>query len=123
MAAFNWVNVQEHCPACGAGARFRCQVHVASDYAGDRGERYHDRDYELGETMRWWPREDSRFRLWRAGRREFDVDEPDFDEEACYAACDRCTASVYVVLRFRENVPERVVAVGIEEEWPAGFMR
>ena len=48
MAAYNWVVVDETCPACGKRSRLRCQTHVASDYSGDASGRFHDREYHLG---------------------------------------------------------------------------
>ncbi|NVB81981.1 MAG: hypothetical protein HOV81_26605 [Kofleriaceae bacterium] len=47
----------------------------------------------------------------------------ELEEEACYADCDRCGTSLYVILRFRENVPERVVAIGREIDWPEGYSK
>lgn len=123
MAAFNWINVEALCPACGNVVRLRCQTHVASDYGGDTTGRFHDRDYELGQAMAWWPRDDKRFELWRAGRWRSEDRESAFDAEACYATCSICDASLYVVLRFHENVPEQVVAVGKEEDWPDEYLK
>lgn len=123
MAAFNWINVVAPCPVCGVVARLLCQTHVASDYAGDASGRFHDRQYELGQTMAWWPRETERFDAWRAGRWRAQPAASDVDQEACYASCTNCDASLYVVLRFRENVPEQVVAVGEEADWPEAYLK
>ena len=123
MAAFNWILVASPCPACGIDAQLRCQTHVASDYTGYPGWRFHDREYQLGEVMAWWPREDKRFASWRADRWRGGERGSEIDEEACYASCPKCEAPLFVVLRFRENVAERVVAVGNEADWPAGYLK
>ena len=123
MAAFNWINVVAPCPVCGAVTRLRCQTHVASDYAGDASGRFHDREYELGQAMAWWPRETKRFEQWRAGHWRAEPTARDVDQEACYTSCPNCDASLYVILRFRENVPEQVVAVGKEEDWSEAYLK
>ncbi|HVK75724.1 MAG TPA: hypothetical protein VM734_20480 [Kofleriaceae bacterium] len=122
MGAFNWINVEARCPFCRDVVRLRCQTHVASDHAGDATGRFHDRDYELGQPMAWWPREHERFDAWRGGRWRAEERAPGFDQEACYATCT-CGAELYVVVRFRENVPERVVAVGKEADWPDEYLK
>jgi predicted RNA-binding Zn-ribbon protein involved in translation (DUF1610 family) len=98
MAAYNWVVVDETCPACGKRSRLRCQTHVASDYSGDASGRFHDREYHLGQRMAWWPREHIGFERWRADRWHRDRNSVDaaFDEEACHATCPVCDADLFV---------------------------
>ena len=118
MAAFNWVIADVSCPVCENVARLRCQTHVASNYGVDSGGRFHDREYALGQAMEWWPREHKRFETWRGGRWRAGGIHTEFDEEACYTTCNNCNAPLYVVILYHMNVPERVVAVGKEEDWP-----
>lgn len=73
--------------------------------------------------MAWWPKEDPRFGSWRAGRGLCGELASEVEEEACYARCGRCNASLYVILQFRENMPERVVGVGREIDWPEGYAK
>ena len=75
--------------------------------------------------MVWWPREHIGFERWRVDRRHRDRNSVDatFDEEACHATCPVCDADLFVVLRFHENVPERVLAIGKGADWPAVYAR
>jgi len=72
--------------------------------------------------MAWWARGDRRFDNWPAESQNGGV-ESVFNEEACYSTCENCNAELFVIIRFRENVPEQVVAIGREEDWPPGFLK
>lgn len=122
MGAFNWVVVEGSCPACGETSRMRCQTHVASSFSGDRRGRFHDREYELGQPMAWWPSTQPEFATWRANGMTSETGSS-VDEEACHATCPPCGAELFVVLRFREAVPESVLAIGREADWPAGYLK
>lgn len=123
MGAFNWVLIEESCPACRRKATIRCQTHVASSFGGGVESRFQDREYQLGEKMRWWSESDPEYSTWRVlGRRDADV-EPDSAEEACYSVCTLCGARLYVVLRFRDLTPIAVLAIGQEDKWPLGYWR
>ncbi len=123
MAAFNWINVDAPCPGCGQLSRIRCQTHVASGYSGDGSGRFHDREYELGEQMAWWPRDHDEFDGWRANRMQAAPEGSSFDEEACYASCQSCGAALFAVVRFHEVTPEQVLAIGAEANWPDGYLK
>ena len=123
MAAFNWIVVEATCPACGSQATLRCQTHVASDFAGDGSRRFHDREYRVGDSMAWWPSSDSRFPQWRANRTSNPRVDPNVDEEACHATCNQCAAPLFVILRFYGVKPDGIVAVGREDDWPAGYLK
>lgn len=118
MAAYNWIAVSIECPACRSTAEVRCQTHVASDYDGDEQGRFFDHVYRLGDTMKWWPRSDTRFRRWRADGLRQPSNDPSTDEEACCASCALCKAALYVVVRFEETRPVGVVSVGLARDWP-----
>lgn len=124
MSAYNWIIVEGRCPACKTKTTIRAQTHVASSYDGDASGRFHESEYQIGETMRWWDRDDSRFEKWPADR---ELSQPEVksgrEEEACYATCSNCNASLCVVLRFHENVPEALVSISTEENWPDSFPR
>jgi hypothetical protein len=120
MSAYNWINVESQCPACGSAAAIRCQTHVASDFDRDVRGRFHDREYRLGDKMWWWADDDSRYPSWRVLGRS-DIDDPEYDEEACYSTCRKCDARLCVVLRFRKVVPEAIALVVKEEEWPEQY--
>lgn len=122
MSAFNWIIFEARCPACGESARIRAQTHVASSFDGDEHGRFHDLEYGIGQGMRWWGRDDSRFGDWlpeKAFRKAGDIAAG--ETEACYATCSQCQATLCALLRFRENVPESVVLLAKEDEWPAGY--
>lgn len=122
MGAFNWINVEASCPKCGSSTNLRCQTHIASDYGGDSRGRFCDRDYGLGEKMWWWSKSDKRYPDWRTEGRGGPA-ESAVDEEACYAKCESCGASLCVVLAFREATPKRVLSVVAEEHWPKGYLK
>ena len=123
MAAFNWIEVLVRCPVCGRVESVRCQTHVASDYDGDETGRFHDRTYSLGQKMAWWARTSARFRQWRVDGKVDGPNEAEWDEEACHATCTGCGAELYVVIRFHENLPEKVIAIGPATAWPSGYSK
>jgi len=88
MGAYNWVIIEETCPVCGRKATIRCQTHVASSYGGGPDGRFLDREYRLGERMRWWAPSDPEYPQWRAMGR-MDVPLERSDQEACYSTCRR----------------------------------
>jgi hypothetical protein len=124
MSAYNWLLLDERCPICGGSKGIRAQMHTASDYDGDESGRFHDREYRVGDEMRWWPVSDPRFKSWRADRRRGEpLQDGELDEEACYAECLSCHARLYVVVRFRKTRVERVLLIGREEDWPRDFLK
>ncbi len=117
MGAYNWVLIEGQCPACGPAAAIRCQIHAASDYAGDATGRFFDRTYRIGERMAWRPDDVS----WSEDPGLVPC-ESGF-EEPCYSDCLRCGAALCVVLRYRDLVPVAVVHVSRESDWPPGHPR
>jgi predicted RNA-binding Zn-ribbon protein involved in translation (DUF1610 family) len=118
MAAFNWILFDGACPECGSVTPIRCQTHVASDYDGDAGGRFHDRTYRFGERMAWWPESDSRYIRWS----EDCVSLPDgSSSEACYSDCTSCGAELCAVLRFEALVPRELLALRLEADWPSDY--
>jgi hypothetical protein len=83
--------------------------------------RFHDRIYRLGETMAWWPRTDARYSTWVSDRAHTATDE--HAAEACYTECSQCKAKLYAVIEFDSLRPMRVRAIGLEEDWPEGYLK
>jgi hypothetical protein len=73
--------------------------------------------------MRWWSATDPRFLAWRSDGRKTPPRAATYDEEACYAVCPSCGAALCAVTRFREVVPESLVAVVREGDWPDEFLK
>lgn len=122
MGAFNWVVIEERCPVCQREAAIRCQTHVASSYDGDE-DRFQDREYRLGEKMRWWDQADPEYPTWRVlGRIDAKFD-PRSAEEACYSQCSLCGARLYVILRFQDITPKVVLGLGPEADWPTDYWK
>ena len=122
MGAFNWVLIKEKCPVCQREATIRCQTHVASSFGGG-ADRFQNREYRLGEKMRWWNEADSEYPTWRVlGRKDAQLDSR-FAEEACYSECTLCGARLYVILRFQDVTPRVVLGLGPEEEWPPDYWK
>jgi hypothetical protein len=124
MAAFNWILLEQECPACHTVALIRCQTHVASDFGGDERGRFCDREYRLGQPMHWWPPSHPRFMEWRHGGDAGVATRlpREMAEEACYGTCAGCGADLFAVVRFRDAVPVEVRQLGLEENWPAGYL-
>jgi hypothetical protein len=124
MGAYNWIMVAETCPACGKKTTIKAQTHVASDFGGDDSGRFCHRIYHLGDKMAWYPAGDGRFARWRE-RRVLDQStlNADIDEEACYAQCLACGAQLFVVIRFVDTRVDCIVAIGREDQWPAGYLK
>lgn len=120
MAAYNHVEFDSLCPACGTTQKLSMQTHVASSYSGDERGRFFDLTYRIGEAMRWWPADDPRHAAWREGG---DPGHTSPVREACYATCTGCRAELCVVLEFDGPTPSRVVAVTLESQWPEGYVR
>lgn len=120
MSAFNYVEVDEVCPACRQQRKLSAQVHVAASYAGDERGRFHDKTYQLGQAMDWWRAEDPRHAGWADGG---DPAHRSPVQEACYATCSGCQAQLCVILEFDGPRPSRAAAVTLESQWPHGFLR
>jgi hypothetical protein len=123
MGAYNWVLVTAVCPACGSNREIRCQTHVASSFDGDLTGRFNERTYQLGQAMAWWPHDDKRFGEWRVNGRRDAIASGSIDEEACYSTCSACGADLCVVVSFKEAVPEQVVLVAREDDWPEQYWK
>jgi hypothetical protein len=119
MGAFNWIVINHRCPKCDGEVEIRCQTHIASSYAG-MDQRFHNETYHLGEKMQWWHLGHPDFDKWRVDgcvvRYE---DDPQFDRECCYSECLSCGAKLYVVIRFKQNLPLSVLQVS--EEWVENY--
>lgn len=120
MAAYNWIEVEASCPACEALSTIRCQAHVASSFDGDESGRFCHRTYRLGEAMAWWAPEDNGFNDWSENGDQNHL--PDV-HEACYASCENCKAELYVVIAFENLVPRKVLAFGLERNWPDDYWK
>jgi hypothetical protein len=120
VAAYNWILFDVACPACGKVARIEAQTHVASSFDGDQSGRFCHRDYRLGETIAWWPRNDDQFASWAESA---DPSRPEVVTEACYATCTACARKLYAVVEFDGLVVRRVSEVGLEADWPRGLQR
>jgi hypothetical protein len=117
MAAFNTIRLSGLCPAHGRQAQISAQTHVASSFDGDDRGRFLGHTYSLGERMRWWS---SGSPDWRADTRKDIHDESaNRCEEACYATCEECGAELCVVLEFIDLAPVAVLAITLENDWPA----
>jgi hypothetical protein len=120
LGAFNTVQVHGQCPAHGGPALISVQTHVASSFEGDAAGRFHDRNYQLGQGMRWWLPEDPRYAEWRVESRKIPPSHARRScQEACYAVCTDCRAELCVVLEFENLTPLAAVFVGLERDWPA----
>jgi len=120
MGAYNWIQITASCPSCERDSAIRCQTHTASSYDGDDSGRFHDRTYQLGEVMRWFPASDPRVNseekpIFPAGQPE--------DHEACYSDCTNCGANLCVVIRFQGLTPIQVLHVSLESDWPTGYLK
>ena len=120
MSAFNWIVIERTCPQCHRHGVIKAQCHVASSFDGDDGGRFHDREYRVGERMRWWDRADPRFEAWKDDAKS-DTANPDRMVECCYASCSMCNAPLFALVEFEDVTPIAVGDVGLEEDWPAEF--
>lgn len=123
MSAYNWIATTAPCPRCRRAEKILAQTHVASDYDGDDTGRFHDRTYELGDAMHWWPPSDPRYPEWRANRCDSTRNAVDIDDEACHATCTICSTPLFVLLRFNGPRPIELLALGPEDEWPVGCLK
>ena len=114
MSAFNWMIVNHRCPKCDREVEIRCQTHIASSYGG-MDKRFHGETYHLGEKMQWWPPEHPDFEKWRVDGCVIPCeDDPQFDRECCCSKCLSCGTELYVVIRFKQNLPLTVLQVSEE---------
>ena len=124
MSAYNWLEIDEKCPACGQTAGFRFQTHVASDHGGDATGAFFDNTYRIGQRMRWWPKSDSRFADWRSGGlKDTHLIPEDEDLECCEAECPRCHSEIFFVVRIRDFVFCGVCTSGLASHWPDAFYK
>jgi hypothetical protein len=115
MAAFNWIVFGHTCPNCGCEANIKAQCHVASSFDGDDSGRFCDREYRLGERMRWWDEYDGRYASWKADPGIVpDASASKRILECCYARCSSCHAELFAVIAFHDITAVDVQQVGLE---------
>ena len=120
MGAYNWIEVQADCPACGQHTVIRCQTHVASSFDGDDSGRFCHRTYRLGERMPWFSPNETGY------HRRQEMMEPCNQlnaREACYSNCTSCAAELYVVIQFRDLTPTEILDIGRESDAPEDYAR
>jgi hypothetical protein len=121
MSAFNWIEFDGVCPLCNKQRRIRAQTHLASSYDGDERGRFCDVTYHLGEEMHWWndfPRRDT----WYECEPVHVMGNGDI-REACYAKCIALDHELFAILEFNNFTPRKVIEIGPEAEWPAGYLK
>src|SRR3954469_23501769 len=121
MSAYNWIIVTTRCPACNRQVELRCQTHIASDYGGDQTGRFHDREYHLGEPLRWWRKGHQKFQAWRANGRVGEFNQGETDSESCYTSCPACSTDLYAVIEFDGPRSVAVTDIGLEDNWPKDY--
>ena len=123
MGAYNWILISACCPECRSQVELRCQTHIASSFDGTADGRFHDREYRLGEKMRWWPETSKLYKEWRDdGLINGPVEGP-IDYECCYTSCPKCGAALFAAIRFEDVRPVAVEQVGAERNWPSNYWR
>lgn len=122
MGAYNWIEIRNSCPSCNKDSTIKCQTHFCSDYDGDDSGRFHDRTYQLGDRMSWWPSLDPRYKDYSESNSD-GSDGHGKDTECCYSECLSCHTGLFVVIRFDECTPAEVLDIGVENEWPKGYLK
>ncbi|PCJ21413.1 MAG: hypothetical protein COB02_02150 [Candidatus Cloacimonadota bacterium] len=123
VSAYNWVLIKSYCPNCKERQVIQCQTHIASDYDGENGYRYHNKKYNLGESMDWWSIGTPQFNSWRVNGKKSSIVNSSIDFECCYSNCTSCKESLFVVIEFYRNISKKVLDIGFEKDWPQGFFR
>ncbi len=122
MSAYNWIEIERYCPACKNISSIKCQTHFFSDYDGDSAGRFHDYTYHLKEKIRWWSKSDHRYFGWRSSN-STSKEEGLLNTECCYGECDSCKTDLFVIIEFGECYPDKVLNVGLENEWPCDYLK
>jgi len=113
MGSYNWIEYRARCPKCTNTCVIRAQIHLASSYDGDATGRFYDRSYAPGDTMAWWPKEDSRFSSWSEGferSNEFEA------SETCLANCTGCGVELVSTIRISEFQIGTNISTAIDED-------
>src|SRR5262249_22590259 len=105
MTATNTVLFDALCPVCGQSAEFRARTQVAASLHGDARGPFSGRVYKLGQRMAWWPGDCA----WRF---EGELHQPwDTALEACPSECVSCGAVLSALIRFKDLVVEKLLAL------------
>ena len=123
MGAYNWILMEACCPVCKKQVRLRCQTHVASDYNGDQTGRFHDREYQFGEKLLWWPKEHQNYQEWRVNGRFGEAATGNADAECCYTSCPKCKAELFAIIEFHGPRSVVVKEIGLEGHWPVDYKK
>jgi hypothetical protein len=123
MSAYNWIKVETKCPVCQKQVELRCQTHAASDYDGDQAGRFHDKEYRLGEPLRWWPKGHKNYPTWRVNGRIGSPNEGEFDWECCYTSCPSCRANLFALIQFDGPRSVTIEEIGLETNWPGNYKK
>lgn len=123
MGAYNWILITARCPSCSCEVQLRCQTHIASDYGGDESGRFHDREYRVGDPLKWWPQQSPKYAKWRVNGIIGGSGYGDFDTECCYTACPECKTNLYAVIEFEGPRAVNVKEIGFEDQWPQNYFK
>ena len=122
MSAYNWIEINEECPSCRVRSVIKCQTHFCSSYDGNGFGRFHDRHYKLGDIMAWWEKTDHKYPEWVQSNSD-NKKSGDVLSECCYSNCLNCEAELFVVIKFNNCSPMKILEVGLESDWPEGYLK
>ena len=122
MSAFNWIKFKQRCPNCKELAEIKAQSKMASSYDGLE-DRFHDKEYSLGDTMKWWNENDIRYNEWIVSNQKKIINSKIEVRECCYSMCASCKSNLYAVIEFSNISPTKVIELGMEEEYPNEYCK
>jgi hypothetical protein len=120
MSAFNWIEFIAKCPVCLVSTGIRAQSHIAASFEADDQGRFCQQVYQVGDTMRWWSKDDKRHARWETGGVTIHGDKSSV-RECCYANCVAHGDEIYAVLEFSNLTIRKVIELGPLDRWPAGY--
>jgi len=121
MSAYNWIKFDEICPTCKEFVGIKAQSKMASSYNGTT-DRFHNKEYRIGDTMKWWTKDDTRYDDWNKSNQMTKLDINSI-KECCYSICLSCESKLYAVIEFKNITPTKVVKLGVEANYPNEYYK
>lgn len=120
MSAYNWILSNQKCPNCKNISTIRSQIHIASSYGGDDHGRFHDYEYYLGDTMRWFYSQDNKYEDWKMGNKIENI-ESKIDMECCYSTCLSCNFKGYSIITVKDLKINSITCIDKLDNWPNDY--
>lgn len=109
MSAHNQLFASAVCPSCGQRSEMIFHIGAAASFGFDKsGERFHLRDYRVGDPLHWLEASDREFQDWHDDHRIQEQNDGSFLETGATAQYPKCKSYIWADVIYRHMMIESV---------------